>query len=111
MKGGIKVIVVAGRYGMTINKVNVRFVIHWGMPASITEYYKEAGLAGKDGLPARCRIYVTDNSLSYFNETTEEQMKAMMSVAELGDNLGNALTRYLTFIQSRLMKDYCFSDK
>jgi len=111
MNGSVNVIVVAGSYGKSINKLNIRFIVHWGIPASITQYYKETGLAGKDGNSARCRIYDCDNSLLNFNEATEKKMKEMLNVADIGDNLKNALTAYLIFIQSRLVKDYCFSDK
>lgn len=57
-------------FGMGIDKSNVRYTIHYGIPESLEELYQEAGRAGRDGNDAGCYILISLN-----NRSKEEQVK------------------------------------
>lgn len=65
------VIVATSAFGMGIDKPDVRLVLHWGPPQTLEAYYQEAGRAGRDGRPARCRILWRPDDFRYGEITPE----------------------------------------
>ena len=56
MSDAVRVMVATNAFGLGIDKPDIRFVLHYQMPAGLDAYYQESGRGGRDGEPARCTL-------------------------------------------------------
>ena len=86
-----RVIAATTALGMGIDKKDLRFIIHFDIPGSITAYYQEVGRAGRDGLKAdgillydkadrKVQDYFIDSALP-----SEEDFQAVLNAVRSAD--------------------------
>ncbi|HWD75083.1 MAG TPA: RecQ family ATP-dependent DNA helicase [Solirubrobacteraceae bacterium] len=60
---GCDVVVATIAFGMGVDKSNVRWVFHEQISESVDNYYQELGRSGRDGEPARTRLFYREEDL------------------------------------------------
>ena len=95
------VIVATVAFGMGIDKSNVRFVIHAGMPKSLEAYQQESGRAGRDGLDAECSMFyrvgdfVTWNRMLEQSEAESGKAGAQLALKAIADFCNSTKCRHV----------------
>ena len=73
------VLVATKAFGMGIDKPNIRYTVHFGMPPSIEGYYQEAGRAGRDGRTAHSVVVFSEHD----RERSDRLLDQNITVEEL----------------------------
>lgn len=88
------IIVATVAFGMGIDKSNVRFVIHYGMPKALENYQQESGRSGRDGLEAECCLLYSGREMVRWKRMVEESSPGPAREAALQSL--EAMTRFAT---------------
>jgi ATP-dependent DNA helicase RecQ len=111
----VDTIVATIAFGMGIDKSNVRYVIHTGMPKSLEHYQQETGRAGRDGLEAECCLFYSGGDYgvwkSLLSEMEPEAHKiAMIKLNKMYNYCTGGVCRHkavLRYFGQNLEKDNC----
>ncbi|HLJ81320.1 MAG TPA: C-terminal helicase domain-containing protein, partial [Ktedonobacterales bacterium] len=85
--GRARVVAATVAFGMGIDKADVRFIVHYQLPASLEAYVQESGRAGRDGKPSRCVLFASSADVAQVrrhirqDELSIEALRAVYSAA------------------------------
>ncbi len=76
----INIMVATNAFGMGIDKPNVRFVIHYEVPATLEAYFQEAGRAGRDEGPAEAVAFWEDKDIKQLKINHEQKFVSIETI-------------------------------
>lgn len=66
--GDVRVMVATNAFGMGVNVPDIRTIVHFDAPSTLTNYAQETGRSGRDGLDADCHLFYAPEDLKFRRE-------------------------------------------
>ncbi|MBN2810207.1 MAG: DNA helicase RecQ [Deltaproteobacteria bacterium] len=110
------IIVATIAFGMGIDKSNIRFVIHSGLPKALENYQQESGRAGRDGLPAECVLFHNSSDLQRWQRNLndadhdgghEGARRSLQAMSNYAQGIACRHRTLVNYFDQELEKDSC----
>lgn len=108
IQNDIDIICATSAFGMGINKENIRFVIHYHMPANVESYLQEVGRCGRDGKQS-IAVLLFESGDQFLQKRLQEQSLPNTAMLEYAYRHGKVYEGSSSETQQQMIKNYLTS--